>query len=73
MNSRIINVAGMSCDHCKMAVTRAVSALKGVGSVEVSLADNTVRVEFEEDGLPLEAIEQAIESQGYEVVRRAAG
>ena len=73
MTSRIINVAGMSCDHCRMAVTRAVGALEGVGSVEVSLEEGTVTVEFEEDGLPLEAIEQAIESQGYEVVQGAAG
>jgi copper chaperone len=68
MTSKIINVAGMSCDHCKMAVSKAVSALEGVGSVAVSLENNTVSVEFEEGRLPLEAIKQAIESQGYAVV-----
>ena len=73
MTSRIINVAGMSCDHCRMAITRAVSALEGVGSVEVSLEEGTVTVECDEEGLPLEAIEQAIVSQGYEVVQGAAG
>ena len=68
MIRKILNVEGMSCDHCKMAVTRAVSALQGVGSVEVSLEDNTATVEFEESKLPLEAIKQAIEAQGYDVV-----
>ena len=68
MTSKILNVAGMSCDHCKMAVTRAVSALEGVQGVEVSLENNTATVEFEESRLALEAIKQAIEAQGYEVV-----
>ena len=68
MTSKILNVAGMSCDHCRMAVTKAVSALDGVKAVEVSLENNTATVEFEESKLPLETIQQAIEAQGYEVV-----
>jgi len=68
MTSKIINVEGMSCDHCKMAVTKAVSALEGVSTVEVSLENKTVSVDFEEDHLPLDAIKQAIENQGYDVV-----
>ena len=68
MTSRILNIEGMSCDHCKMAVTRAVSALEGVSAVDVSLETNTATVEFEESELLLENIKQAIEAQGYEVV-----
>ncbi|MCK5008231.1 MAG: copper chaperone CopZ [Spirochaetales bacterium] len=68
MTSKIINVEGMSCDHCKMAVTKAVSALEGVSTVEVSLENKTVSVDFEEDHLPFDAIKQAIEGQGYDVV-----
>ena len=67
MTSRIFNVAGMSCDHCKTAVTRAVGALEGVDAVEVSLENNTATVRFEESRLALETIRQAIEAQGYEV------
>jgi copper chaperone len=68
MISKIINVEGMSCDHCKMAVTKAVSALEGVSSVAVSLENKTVSVDFEEERLPLDTIKQAIEGQGYDVV-----
>jgi copper chaperone len=68
MSNKVLNVEGMSCDHCKMAVTRAVSALAGVSAVEVSLDNNTVTVDYEEDALSLEAIKQAIEAQGYDVV-----
>ena len=68
MTSKIINVEGMSCDHCKMAVTKAVGALEGVSTVEVSLENRTVSVEFEEAQLPLDIIKEAIEGQGYDVV-----
>jgi copper chaperone len=68
MSNKILNVEGMSCDHCKMAVTRAVSALEGVSAVDVSLDNNTVTVDYEEGALSLEAIKEAIESQGYDVV-----
>jgi len=68
MTSKILNVAGMSCEHCKMAVTKAVSALDGVKAVEVSLENNTASVQFQESKLALETIRQAIEAQGYEVV-----
>jgi copper chaperone len=68
MTRQVLNVEGMSCDHCKMAVTKAVGALEGVGSVEVSLENNTATVEFEESKVPLTTIKQAIESQGYDVV-----
>ena len=68
MTRKILNVEGMSCDHCKMAVTRAVSSLEGVGSVEVDLESNTAAVQFDESILPLDAVKQAIEARGYEVV-----
>ena len=68
MSNKTLNVEGMSCDHCKMAVTRAVSALEGVSAVDVSLDNNTVTVDYEEGTLSLEAIKEAIESQGYDVV-----
>jgi len=68
MTSKVINVAGMSCDHCKAAVTKAVSALEGVSSVEVNLENNTAAVEFDESTLLLDAIKQAIEAQGYDAV-----
>ena len=68
MTRKIISVEGMSCDHCKMAVTKALRALEGVSTVEVSLENKTVSVEFEEDRLPLDAVKRAIEGQGYDVV-----
>jgi copper chaperone len=68
MTRKILNIEGMSCDHCRMAVSGAVSALEGMQSVEVSLENKTATIEFEERRLALEAIKQAIQAQGYVVV-----
>ena len=35
--STIINITGMSCNHCKMAVEKALKAVPGVKEVEVNL------------------------------------
>jgi copper chaperone len=59
-------VAGMSCDHCKLAVTDEVSRVEGVASVDVDLATKLVRVHGAEvDGV---AVVAAIDEAGYEAV-----
>ena len=59
-------VPDISCDHCKMSIEGAVGELAGVSQVEVSVADRTVDVSFD-DSLTQAEIVSAIEDQGYEV------
>ena len=62
-----ITVGGMSCDHCVKAITNAVSALPGIGSVHVDLDAGTVTVEHDL-GITAEAkIRAEIQEQGYDV------
>lgn len=68
MTRKTLNVAGMSCQHCKMAVTNAVGSVPGVSAVEVSLESNTVSFDYPEGRVPLDSVKQAIEAQGYKVV-----
>ncbi|HWI55023.1 MAG TPA: copper chaperone CopZ [Desulfobacteria bacterium] len=63
-----LNVEGMSCGHCKMAVEKAVSALNGVSKVEVNLEGKKVTVNFSPGSVSEEAIKGAIADQGYDVV-----
>ncbi len=67
MEASVIRVDGMSCQHCAKAVTGAVSALRGIESVEVDLAAKTVAVAYDAAQSSLEAIKAAIEDQGYDV------
>ncbi|HML45535.1 MAG TPA: copper chaperone CopZ [Clostridia bacterium] len=68
MEKTVLQVQGMSCQHCVKAVHNAVSALPGVESVEVNLAGKTATVTYDPDQCPLERIKLEIEDQGYDVV-----
>lgn len=59
-------VPGVSCEHCRSAITSEVSGVAGVESVDVDLEAKTVTV----SGAPLdeEAVVAAIDEAGYEVV-----
>jgi copper chaperone len=71
MTDVLIRVDGMTCEHCNMAVERAIGAL---GAERVSADFNSGRVTaiFLEE--PDEAaIRAAIEEEGYELVSVTAG
>ena len=63
----VLNIEGMSCEHCAKAVTNAVGALPGVKSVSVDLPGKKATVEYDPDQSPLDKIKLEIEDQGYEV------
>jgi copper chaperone len=68
MKQTILNVEGMSCNHCVKAVTDALTALEGVSGVDVDLAGKKVTVDYEEDKVSLESMRDAIEEEGYDVL-----
>lgn len=66
MSTITLKVQGMSCGHC---VNSVESAVKGLGaSAKVDLASGSVTVEYPDEKLSVEAIKDAIEDQGYDVV-----
>ncbi|WP_289141118.1 copper ion binding protein [uncultured Brevibacillus sp.] len=66
MKNITLNVEGMSCNHCVNTVEKTLKELGAEG--KVNLAAKTVEVSYDENGTNLEAIKEAIEEQGYEVV-----
>ncbi|WP_066639799.1 copper ion binding protein [Desulfolucanica intricata] len=62
-----LNVEGMSCNHCKMAVENALRELN-VDNVEVDLAEKKVLVTFNKSNIKIEDIKKAVTKAGYEVV-----
>ena len=63
--SSVYLVEGMSCDHCKIAVTGEVSKVAGVSRVDVDLERKLVHVIGEQ--LNDAAIVAAIDEAGYDV------
>ncbi|MFF0556387.1 heavy-metal-associated domain-containing protein [Streptomyces sp. NPDC004266] len=63
-------VSGMTCGHCKSAITKSVGALDGVLSVDVDVAGGLVTVTT--GGEPDDAaITAAVDDAGYELTGRA--
>jgi uncharacterized membrane protein YraQ (UPF0718 family)/copper chaperone CopZ len=64
MGILLINVNGMTCNHCKNNVEKGVSEIEGVDEVHVDLANKEVKIQGE--NLQLDQIKEKIESLGYE-------
>jgi len=62
-----LKVQGMSCNHCKMAVEKALKNI-GVSEAEVELAAGSVRVTYDPGAVNHEKIVAAIDQAGYKVV-----
>jgi copper chaperone len=59
-------VAGMTCDHCTVAVTEEVTKVAGVASVAVDLETKLVQVRGSD--LDETAVVAAIDEAGYDAV-----
>ena len=61
-----ITIKGMSCQHCVMAVTRALSTVEGVADVKVSLEAGEASFE-ERKPVDMAVVREKIEKAGYAV------
>jgi copper ion binding protein len=64
----IMQVKGMSCQHCVMSVTKALSQLEGIKNVQVDLAKGEVRFDNTKS-ITSDQIQKAITNAGYEVIQ----
>ncbi len=62
---KTIQVNGMKCEHCKMKVESALTALNGVKSAEVSLANHNVKVNFDESCVNEAQMKDAVDAAGH--------
>jgi copper chaperone len=63
-------VPGISCEHCRHAISTEVGRVPGVGAVEVDLERKVVVVRG--DALPDDEIRAAIDEAGYDIDGPAA-
>ena len=61
---KILNVEGMSCNHCTAAVKKALEGLDGVKEADVSLEGKNAKVELDKE-VADEALVKAVEDAGY--------
>ena len=62
-----IKIKGMTCNHCVMAVTKALGEIEGVKDVKVNLEKGEAVFE-EAKPVDMNIVRERIKKAGYEVV-----
>ena len=60
----VLKIEGMMCGHCKARAEKALKAVAGVETVDISLEDKTATVTGSADA---SALRQAVTDAGYQV------
>lgn len=60
-------IEGMTCNHCKMRVEKALADVAGIDGVSVDLASKTASIELSEDIEDAVLIE-VVDDAGYELI-----
>ena len=68
METALLKVEGMSCNHCVNSVEGSVGKLEGVANVIVNLEQGMVEINFDSSKVSKDKIKDVIEDQGYDVV-----
>ncbi len=61
-----MSVTGMTCDHCKGRVAKALSEVPGVYGAFVDLDGGSAEVDFDAQKVAPEALIEAVTASGYE-------
>ena len=64
---KIVKIKGMTCQHCVMAVTKALGGIPGIKEVKVELEKGEATFD-EEKAISMETIREVVRKAGYEVV-----
>lgn len=60
-----LKIEGMSCQHCVMAVKKALGAIAGVDSTDVEVGNAVVK--YDEGKVARKDLEAAVEKAGFTV------
>lgn len=64
---KIINIEGMTCDHCVGRINKALSEVEGINEVVVNLEGKKAEITLEKD-VTDEKLKTEIENIGFNVV-----
>jgi copper chaperone len=67
METLVLKISGMTCNHCKMKVEKALRTLDGVESVQVDLNTGQATVSFDSAKLRAEDLRTVVSEAGYEI------
>jgi copper ion binding protein len=62
---KVIDVKGMTCEHCVNKVKKIIGKFEGVTNIDVSLEKREARFECEDGAVQVSAVVKAISDFGY--------
>jgi len=69
MTSETLEISGMHCGGCVRTVTNVLKRVAGVQSVDISLPENSAKVEYNETETTVDEIRKILRSSGYDIIR----
>jgi copper chaperone len=67
MATTVLNVPDISCEHCERTITRALTPVAGVRSVNVDIPARQVRVDYDESVVDVSKMKDVLEEEDYPV------
>ncbi len=67
MTSVTLNVPDISCGHCEKTVLEALQGKPGVKTVQVSIPEKSVYLDYDENAFTLDEVKSALDEEGYPV------
>ncbi len=67
MTTTVLNVPGISCEHCQNTITKALTPVDGVRGVQVDIPARRVTVEYDEARVGVERFKEILADEDYPV------
>lgn len=67
MQTIILSVPDISCEHCERAITGALTPVEGVENVAVDIPAKQVRVEYDESKVDVDQMKNVLQEEDYPV------
>ena len=68
METKVVPVLDMSCAVCASNVEQTVRGLAGVETASVNFAANMLTVTYDPERITLQAMQEAVQAAGYDLV-----
>ena len=67
MATNVLSVPDISCGHCQVTISGALSSIPGIDSVNVDIPTRTVTVQYDPTVVELDRMKEALADEDYPV------
>src|SRR5205809_851885 len=67
MATTVLNVPDISCEHCERTITKALTPISGVRTVNVDIPGKQVRVDYDDSRVSVDQMKDVLQEEEYPV------